>query len=80
MQTTTNNTKASAVKIQSTDNLAAQQKSHVKTFQILGCLQIVFGGIALLLSLVQLSGTAYIFEATLSLCACCGWVSIQLNV
>ncbi|XP_076084931.1 uncharacterized protein LOC143055651 [Mytilus galloprovincialis] len=73
MQTTTNNTEPSAVKIQSTDNLTAQQKSHVKTFQILGCLQIVFGGIALFLSLVQLSGTAYIFEATLSLCACCGW-------
>ncbi|VDI18541.1 Hypothetical predicted protein [Mytilus galloprovincialis] len=73
MQTTTNNTEKNAVIMQTTENPAPQQIVHVKTFKIFGCIQIGFGAILVILSLVELIGRAFDIVVTLPLIICSGW-------
>ncbi|XP_071175094.1 uncharacterized protein [Mytilus edulis] len=62
MQTVTNNTEPTTVMTTRTGNLKPQQIFHVKTFKVLGCLQIVLGVTLILLSLVDFLPTLILSE------------------
>ncbi|XP_052061652.1 uncharacterized protein LOC127701693 [Mytilus californianus] len=73
MQTTTYNTEQTAVIIKPTGNPARQQIFHVKTFKILGGVQIGLGLILVILSFVELIAISSLLFWTIPILLCSVW-------
>ncbi|CAC5403967.1 unnamed protein product [Mytilus coruscus] len=73
METTSYNTSLSNVMAQSTGNLPQQHIFNIKTFKILGGIQIGLGGILVIMGLVVLTRMSIMFYYGIPILICSGW-------